>query len=90
MILTVFPEATDEQKEAFDLLKLAYVEARYNPGYKITKDEICGHHTQFGAAISKVSPQSPGSIFIMFLLARPRTGGIGLNVHTDPRPADPT
>jgi HEPN domain-containing protein/predicted nucleotidyltransferase len=38
--LTVFPRATDEQKECFDLLKRAYVEARYNPGYKITKEQL--------------------------------------------------
>jgi HEPN domain-containing protein len=38
--LTVFPQATPEQKECFDLLKRAYVEARYNPGYKITKLQL--------------------------------------------------
>jgi predicted nucleotidyltransferase/HEPN domain-containing protein len=38
--LTVFPRATDEEKECFDLLKRAYVEARYNPGYKITKEQL--------------------------------------------------
>jgi predicted nucleotidyltransferase/HEPN domain-containing protein len=39
-LLTVFPQATDEQKKCFDLLKRAYVEARYNPGYKITKAQL--------------------------------------------------
>jgi predicted nucleotidyltransferase/HEPN domain-containing protein len=39
-LLTVFPQATDEQKKCFDLLKRAYVEARYNPGYKITKSQL--------------------------------------------------
>jgi hypothetical protein len=39
-LLTVFPQATDEQKQCFDLLKRAYVEARYNPGYKITKAQL--------------------------------------------------
>ena len=39
-LLTVFPQATDEQKRCFDLLKRAYVEARYNPGYKITKTQL--------------------------------------------------
>jgi predicted nucleotidyltransferase/HEPN domain-containing protein len=39
-LLTVFPQATDEQKKAFDLLKRAYVEARYNPGYKITREQL--------------------------------------------------
>jgi len=36
----VIPQATNEQKEAFDLLKRAYVEARYNPGYKITREQL--------------------------------------------------
>jgi predicted transcriptional regulator len=39
-LLTVFPQATDEQKKCFDLLKRAYVEARYNPGYKITRGQL--------------------------------------------------
>jgi len=39
-LLTVFPQATDEQKKCFDLLRRAYVEARYNPGYKITKAQL--------------------------------------------------
>jgi predicted nucleotidyltransferase/HEPN domain-containing protein len=39
-LLTVFPQATDEQKTCFELLKRAYVEARYNPGYKITKGQL--------------------------------------------------
>jgi predicted nucleotidyltransferase/HEPN domain-containing protein len=39
-LLTLFPRATDEEKECFDLLKRAYVEARYNPGYKITKAQL--------------------------------------------------
>jgi predicted nucleotidyltransferase/HEPN domain-containing protein len=39
-LLTVFPQATDEQKKCFDLLKRAYVEARYNPGYRITKSQL--------------------------------------------------
>ncbi len=39
-LLTVFPQATDEQKEAFDLLKRAYVEARYNPAYEITQEQL--------------------------------------------------
>jgi predicted nucleotidyltransferase/HEPN domain-containing protein len=38
--LAVFPQATDEQKKCFDLLKRAYVEARYNPGYRITKAQL--------------------------------------------------
>jgi len=38
--LTVFPKATPEQKECFDLLRRAYVEARYNPAYQITKAQL--------------------------------------------------
>jgi len=38
--LTVLPRATDEQKEAFDLLKRAYIEARYSSAYKITKEQL--------------------------------------------------
>ncbi len=38
--LTVFPMATDEQKKCFDLLNEAYVRARYDRGYKITKQQL--------------------------------------------------
>ncbi len=38
--LTVFPRATDEQKECFDLLKRAYIEARYSSAYRITKTQL--------------------------------------------------
>ena len=38
--LTVFPTATDEQKRCFDLLNEAYVRARYDSGYKITKQQL--------------------------------------------------
>jgi len=37
---TVFPRASDQQKRCFDLLKKAYIEARYKPDYAITKDEL--------------------------------------------------
>lgn len=36
----VFPQGTDEQKNCFDLLNRAYVEARYDPDYKITKKQL--------------------------------------------------
>jgi predicted nucleotidyltransferase/HEPN domain-containing protein len=39
-LLTVFPQATEEQKKSFDLLNRAYVEARYNPRYRITKGQL--------------------------------------------------
>ncbi len=38
--MTVFPRATPEQKECFELLRRAYVDARYNPGYQITKAQL--------------------------------------------------
>jgi len=38
--MTVFPQVTPEQEECFELLRRAYVEARYNPGYKITKAQL--------------------------------------------------
>jgi len=37
---TVFPRATDEQKRCFDLLKKAYIDARYKRDYTITKEEL--------------------------------------------------
>ncbi len=38
--LTIFPQASTEQKECFKLLQQAYVEARYNKNYKITKPQL--------------------------------------------------
>jgi len=37
---TVFPRATEEQKRCFDLLKKAYIDARYKRDYAITRDEL--------------------------------------------------
>ncbi len=37
---TVFPRATRQQKRRFDLLKRAYIDARYKRDYKITKAEL--------------------------------------------------
>ncbi|MDE8611412.1 HEPN domain-containing protein [Rickettsia felis] len=39
-LLQVFPIATPEQKECFELLQKAYVDARYNKNYKITKEQL--------------------------------------------------
>jgi HEPN domain-containing protein/predicted nucleotidyltransferase len=39
-LLTVFPQNTPEEKRLFKLLKLAYVEARYNPQFLVTKEDI--------------------------------------------------
>jgi predicted nucleotidyltransferase/HEPN domain-containing protein len=38
--LTIFPRSTDEEKERFKLLRKAYVDVRYKPSYKITKEEL--------------------------------------------------
>ena len=37
---TVFPQNTPEEKQLFVLLKAAYVEARYNPYFVVTKEDI--------------------------------------------------
>jgi HEPN domain-containing protein len=36
----VFPQGTEQEKDCFDLLNRAYVEARYDPDYKITKKQL--------------------------------------------------
>ncbi len=38
--LTIFPLATTDQKDCFELLQRAYIEARYSKSYKITKDQL--------------------------------------------------
>lgn len=38
--LNIFPKNTKEEKDNFDLLKRAYVEARYNENYSITKEQL--------------------------------------------------
>lgn len=35
-----FPKASKEEKDRFELLKKAYVDARYNMDYKITKEDL--------------------------------------------------
>jgi len=36
----IFPRKTDEQEELFNLLDYAYIGARYDPDYKITKEQL--------------------------------------------------
>ena len=36
----VFPQNTSEEKRFFKLLKAAYVDARYNPHFVVTKEDI--------------------------------------------------
>jgi uncharacterized protein (UPF0216 family) len=36
----IFPKSTQKEKDLFDLLKRAYVEARYDMSYKITREEL--------------------------------------------------
>ncbi len=38
--LPVFPRTTPEEKRLFELLQKGYINARYNPKYKITKKEL--------------------------------------------------
>ena len=38
--LKAFPQSTDDERECFDLLRKAYVHARYKPSYRITKDQL--------------------------------------------------
>ena len=39
-LLTVFPMATQEERHRFQLLKRAYTEARYEPRYRIAKEDL--------------------------------------------------
>ena len=39
-LLQIFPIATPEQKECFELLKKAYVDARYDKNYKISREQL--------------------------------------------------
>jgi len=39
-LITVFPLGTDKEKHLFQLLRKAYVDARYKPSYKIERDEL--------------------------------------------------
>ena len=36
----VFPQGTEEEKNRFELLRKAYVDARYKPSYTITQQEL--------------------------------------------------
>ena len=36
----IFPRKPQEEKRLFELLRLAYVEARYNPKFVVTKEDI--------------------------------------------------
>lgn len=38
--IKIFPQKTVEEKRLFDLVKAAYVEARYNPDFLVTKEDI--------------------------------------------------
>ena len=39
-LFTVFPRATQQQKHRFDLLRRAYIDARYKRDYRITRKEL--------------------------------------------------
>lgn len=38
--LTIFPKASEEQKECFDLLQKSYIDARYNRCFQVNKDQL--------------------------------------------------
>ncbi len=38
--LSVFPRATEKEKECFKLLRKAYVDARYKPSFTVTKEQL--------------------------------------------------
>ena len=38
--LNIFPKATAAQKQSFDLLQAAYIDARYNKNYKISQEQL--------------------------------------------------
>ena len=40
ILLEVFPKGSEEERDRFELLKEAYIKARYDEGYKITKEEV--------------------------------------------------
>jgi len=40
MFLKIFPQGTEEERNHFELLRKAYVSARYNKNYKITSEEL--------------------------------------------------
>jgi predicted nucleotidyltransferase len=42
LLRNVFPRGTAEEDRLFKLLKNAYVDARYDPGFSITKEELEG------------------------------------------------
>ncbi|OQP44153.1 hypothetical protein A4H97_33665 [Niastella yeongjuensis] len=37
---TIFPKNTDKEKELFNLLNAAYVDARYSPNYEISQEQV--------------------------------------------------
>ncbi|WP_266235058.1 HEPN domain-containing protein [Rickettsia rhipicephali] len=39
-LLKVFPQSSPEQKECFELLEKAYVDARYNKNYRISREQL--------------------------------------------------
>ncbi|MCP4158895.1 MAG: HEPN domain-containing protein [Deltaproteobacteria bacterium] len=38
--LSIFPRATEKEKECFKLLRKAYVDARYKPSFTVTKEQL--------------------------------------------------
>ena len=38
--LSIFPKINQQQKDSFELLQKAYIDARYNKDYQISKDQL--------------------------------------------------
>lgn len=38
--LSIFPQGTEEERKRFELLRKAYVDARYKPSYSISAEEL--------------------------------------------------
>jgi len=47
-LIPVFPMDNKQDEQLFELLRKAYVDARYNPNYKITHDELFYLHQRVG------------------------------------------
>ena len=64
--LKIFPTATDEEKRLYNLLKQAYVRARYDSDYIITKEELkrLAKHIKTLRNLTKKSCQAKMKTFI--------------------------
>lgn len=45
-LIKVFPRDTEEEERLFELLRRAYLEARYNPNFVVTKEDVDALHSK--------------------------------------------